>query len=52
MGYAARANVNAQAVKRGELQPVKKMGKPHFKRPEFKAAWMSFIQRMRATKPQ
>ena len=46
MGYAARVNVTAQAVKRGETPRRERPSKPHFKRPEFSAKWRAFFDRI------
>lgn len=46
MGYAARANDTAQAVKRGDLARRDRLLKPHFSRPEFRAQWRAFLDRL------
>lgn len=48
MGWAARSNPMAHAARRREIAPKAKALREHFKRPDFKAMWAKFTERLRA----
>lgn len=46
MGWAERHNVNATAKRAGALAAKAKPQREHFKRPDFKALWARFDERL------